>query len=294
MSQKTDIEWASAVWNPVQGCSKCSAGCDRCYAEHMSARLAGVAKGRIARGEDPAGFGPYLHVIEDGQWNGDIYLNRRVLNDPFAWRKPSLVFVNSMSDLFHRNVPTDYILEVFEVMNRCPQHTFQILTKRPERAAKLSSMLTWSPNVWFGVSVEDDRVLRRIKRLQQTDAAVKFLSVEPLLGPIPNLPIDGIDWVIVGGESGPGARPMDVQWVRDIRDRCLDAGVAFFFKQHGQLAGNPDPKDPTAKQNGGRSKGGHRLDGQVWQQMPSITPDLGQLSATDTKEMNGSEPKDGD
>lgn len=268
MSTSTTIEWTQRTWNPVTGCTKVSAGCANCYAEKMSARLAGFARSRIENGGDPGGFGPYLHVINNGRWKGNVYLNRRVVHDPFRWCKPSVVFVNSMSDLFHEDVPDDFIAEVFGVMNRCPLHTFQVLTKRPERAAALSRRLDWTANIWMGTSVENAHVLDRIDHLRRADAAVRFLSVEPLLGPLPKLPLPGIDWVIVGGESGPGARPMAVDWAREIRDRCLATGTPFFFKQFGVLSNNPDLQDPTAKENGGKTKGGCRLDGLVWHQMP--------------------------
>ncbi len=268
MSDTSAIEWTQKTWNPVLGCTKVGPGCEHCYAERMSARQAGMATARLARNEDPKGHGHYLPVVEDGQWTGHINLLSDRLDDPYRWTKSSLVFVNSMSDLFHRDVPNDFITSVFKVMKDCPRHTFQVLTKRPHRAAKLSDRLTWTDNIQMGTSIETSRYVPRISQLLKTDARVKFLSIEPLLGPIPDLPLDGIDWVIVGGESGSGARPMEAAWVRSIRDRCISRDVPFFFKQWGKIANNPDANDVTAKINGGTAKGGRLLDGRTWDEMP--------------------------
>lgn len=214
MRQKSHIEWTEATWNPVTGCTKVSAGCKNCYAERMAQRL--KAMGNI-RYKD--GFKVTLH--ED------------LLDAPRKWKRPRVIFVNSMSDLFHEDVPTEFIQRAFETMNECPQHTFQILTKRSARAKKIAKKLNWTPNIWMGVSVEDDRVYQRIHDLHEVPAHVRFLSCEPLIGSTEELPLEGIHWVIAGGESGPGSRPMEADWVRSIRDQCKAADVAFFFKQWG-------------------------------------------------------------
>jgi protein gp37 len=208
------IEWTEATWNPVTGCSKISAGCKHCYAERMALRLRAMGKPQYANGFQ-------------------LTLQPQALKVPLGWRSPRTIFVNSMSDLFHEEVGLAFTKKVFEVMNKCPQHTFQILTKRPQVAADLAPFLSWTPNIWMGTSVEDDRVLHRIASLRMIPARVRFLSVEPLIGPLPRLPLVGIHWVIAGGESGPGAREMQIEWVRQIRDRCLQRGVPFFFKHWG-------------------------------------------------------------
>ena len=235
MADGSSIEWTEATWNPITGCTKVSAGCKHCYAERMSLRLQAMGKPHYA-----GGFKLALH--EDA------------LTIPLRWRGSKLIFVNSMSDLFQRDVPLDFIQKIFAVMLAAPQHTFQILTKRPEIAAKHAPSLPWPSNVWLGTSVENSKVVSRIRELRKVPAAVRFLSVEPLLGPIPRLALTGIDWVIVGGESGPGARLMDAEWVRTIRDRCVDREVPFFFKQWGGV---------------NKKKTGRRLDGRVWNQMPT-------------------------
>ncbi|MCX5877637.1 MAG: phage Gp37/Gp68 family protein, partial [Deltaproteobacteria bacterium] len=214
MGTKSSIEWTEYTWNPVTGCTKISPGCQNCYAERMAKRLQAMGQPNYS-----GGFKVAIH--------------ENALEAPFRWRRPSMVFVNSMSDLFHKVVPVFFIQKAFEVMRSLPQHQFQILTKRAERLADISQFLPWRDNIWMGVSVENRDYIDRIDTLRQTGALVKFLSIEPLLGPIPELNLTGIDWVIVGGESGPGARPMKKEWVTDIRDQCLDAGVAFFFKQWG-------------------------------------------------------------
>lgn len=208
----TAIAWTNETWNPVTGCSRVSDGCRNCYAEKLSLRFGWSKKPWTAQNVDE-----------------NIVLHEDRLRKPFGWRKPVRVFVNSMSDLFHPSVPDTFIERVFEVMNDLPQHTFQVLTKRPERAARWAG--PWGANIWMGTSVEDARVLSRVDHLRKCDAAVKFISAEPLIGPLDELDLDGIDWVIVGGESGPKFRPMELDWARGIRDKCVARGVAFFFKQ---------------------------------------------------------------
>ena len=229
------IEWTDATWNPVTGCSKVSPGCKRCYAERLSKRLkaTGMAKYRN-------GFAVTLHPD--------------TLDIPLRWRKPRSIFVNSMSDLFHAEVPDEFIAAVFDVMDRAHWHRYQVLTKRPERVASLDSWLPWPAQIWQGVSVENADYAHRIDLLRATSAAVKFLSLEPLLGPLPNLNLAGIDWVIVGGESGPGARPMQPDWARDIRDQCQAADIAFHFKQWGGVF---------------KKRNGRVLDGRTWDEMPA-------------------------
>jgi protein gp37 len=254
MSQGSNIEWTDSTWNPVAGCTKVSAGCKNCYAERMARRLAAMARSAPERGANPGRTENYLSVINGrGRWNGRLFLDYDALADPYRWQTPRMVFVNSMSDLFHERVPLEFIQRLFGVMNDCPQHTFQILTKRPHIAAEYSPALPWTPNVWLGTSVEDATVAERIDHLRRTAAHVKFLSLEPLLGPLPRLPLTGVDWVIVGGESGPGARPMQAQWVRQIRNQCAARGVPFFFKQWGGV---------------NKRTTGRVLDGRTWDEMP--------------------------
>lgn len=236
MSQSS-IEWTEMTWNPTTGCTKISAGCKHCYAETMTKRLVAMGVPKYA-----AGFKVATHEEE--------------LTRPYAWKAPRTVFVNSMSDLFHPDVPLPFIQRVFEVMNDCSRHTFQVLTKRGNRLAQDSHALQWSANVWMGVSVENQKVADRIDCLRHTPAQVRFLSLEPLLGPLPNLNLEGIHWVIVGGESGPGARPMKEAWVLDIQQQCAQAGVAFFFKQWG---------GPNKKATG------RLLQGQLYDEMPTVT-----------------------
>lgn len=230
------IEWTDETWNPVTGCTKISPGCKHCYAERMAARLQAMGQPNYRRG-----FALSLHP--------------HALDLPLRWRKPQVIFVNSMSDLFHEDVPEEFIQRVFATMVRADWHRYQVLTKRAERLAELSPRLPWPGHVWMGVSVENADYAWRIDRLRSTPAKVKFLSLEPLLGPLPDLNLGGIDWAIVGGESGPGARPMDLDWARDIRDQCQAAGGPFFLKQ---LGGCPD------------KRGGEKavLDGRRWTQMP--------------------------
>jgi len=234
MALGSTIEWTQATWNPVTGCTKVSAGCKNCYAERMSARLQAMGKPQYRNGFE-------------------LTLQPQALKLPTTWSRPRVIFVNSMSDLFHKDVPLTFIKRVFKVMNDCPQHTFQVLTKRPEIAAAFAADLEWGPNVWMGTSVENALVLHRVDSLRQIPAAVRFLSVEPLLGPIPRLELAEIHWVIVGGESGPGARAMKKEWVAQIRDRCVACGIPFFFKQWGGV---------------NKKHTGRILDGRTWDEMP--------------------------
>jgi protein gp37 len=229
MADRSKIEWTEATWNPVTGCSKVSAGCKNCYAERLAARLQAMGNAWYRNG-----FRVTLHPD--------------LLDLPRRWREPRLIFVNSMSDLFHEQVPKEFIQRVFATMRDCPQHTFQILTKRSARLRALAGDLDWPANIWMGVSVEDARVVQRIADLQAVPAAVRFLSCEPLIGPLDDLPLDGIHWVIVGGESGPGARPMRIEWIRSILRQCRKAKVPFFFKQWGGVR-----KDLTGRELGGRT-----------------------------------------
>lgn len=238
MAQGSGIEWTESTWNPVTGCTKVSPGCRHCYAERMSGRLRAMGQANYARGFEPT-------------------LQPHMLELPLSWNKPQTVFVNSMSDLFHEAVPAEFIHRAFEVMARAGWHRFQVLTKRADRLTELAPELKWAPNIWMGVSVETARYRGRVEALRRTDARVKFLSLEPLLGPLPDLDLDGIDWVIVGGESGPGARVMDPAWVRELRDQCRRAAVPFFFKQWGG----------TNKKRAGRT-----LDGRTWDEMPGADP----------------------
>jgi protein gp37 len=254
MAQSSAIEWTHSTWNPIVGCRMVSSGCAHCYAERMAKRLAAMARAAKERGDNPGRMANYLDTVnEHGRWTGRVFLDYGALEDPLHWRLPRSIFVNSMSDLFYEEVPFDFVERAFAVMNQCPQHTFQILTKRPSVAAGYSARLNWTPNIWMGTSVENASVTHRIGELCCTGARLKFLSVEPLLGPIPRLPLHGIDWVIVGGESGPGARPMRPEWVRQIRDRCVARGVPFFFKQWGGV---------------NKKSAGRTLDGRTWDGLP--------------------------
>jgi protein gp37 len=235
MGLKSAIEWTESTWNPVTGCTKISPGCTHCYAERMAERLQAMG--------------------QDNYRNGfRLTLQPHMLELPLRWKKPQAIFVNSMSDLFHEEVPLDYIQRVFDVMRRAHWHRFQVLTKRADRLADLRSELDWAPNIWMGVSVESDTYRGRIDALRSTAALTKFLSLEPLLGPLHGLDLRDIQWVIVGGESGPGARPMDSAWATDLRDQCRRAKVPFFFKQWGG----------TNKKQAGRI-----LDGRTWDEMPA-------------------------
>lgn len=248
----TAIEWTETTWNPVTGCDRISPGCDHCYALRLAGRLKAMGQAKYQRDGDPRTSGPGFGVT----------CHRQALDEPLTWRRPRLVFVNSMSDLFHDQVPDEFIADVFDVMachGPIARHTFQVLTKRPQRMARLLGRwaiedgFRGAPNVWLGTSIESDRYTFRADYLCMTPAAVRFLSLEPLLGPLPSLDLTRIDWVIVGGESGPGAREMDPGWVREIRDYCVAMGIPFFFKQWGG-------RTPKA--------GGRQLDGRTWDEMP--------------------------
>lgn len=245
MAGPTDIEWTEHTWNPVAGCDVISPGCTHCYAMRMAHRL------------ELMGLPKYQNLtrISGGRakWNGQVRLDHVALETPKRWRSGKLIFVNSMSDLFHDAVPLDFIQSVFKTITETPQHTYQILTKRSERLMRLASRIPWPQNVWMGVSVENSDYLERIDHLRTVEAAVRFLSLEPLLGPLPNLDLSDIDWVIVGGESGPNARPVDPVWVRDIRDRCTAARIPFHFKQWGGT---------------NKKKAGRLLDNRTWDEFP--------------------------
>jgi protein gp37 len=234
MARNTGIEWTETTWNPVTGCTKVSPGCKHCYAERMAHRLQAIGQANYRRGFE-------------------LTLQPHMLELPLHWRRPQVIFVNSMSDLFHVSVPLDYIQRVFDVMRRARWHRFQVLTKRADRLAEIADRLDWPENVWMGVSVESSAYMGRIDLLRATSARTKFLSLEPLLGPLSDLDLQHIDWVIVGGESGPGSRPMDPEWARDIRDQCIAAAVPYFFKQWG----GPNKK-----------RAGRVLDGRTWDEMP--------------------------
>lgn len=240
---KSGIEWTEATWNPTTGCDKVSPGCDNCYALTLSKRLKAMGAEKYQLDGSPVTSGPGFGIA----------VHESALTQPLRWRSPKLVFVNSMSDLFHAKVPLTFVQRVFDVMRATPQHTYQVLTKRSARLPKIADKLDWPENLWLGVSVEDDEHLNRVDHLRQVPVSVRFLSCEPLLGPLPNLDLTGIDWLITGGESGPNARPVDAEWVRDIRDRCIESDVPFFHKQWGG-------RTPKA--------GGRELDGSVWGQMP--------------------------
>ena len=234
-TNKSKIEWTESTWNPVTGCSKISTGCAHCYAERLSHRLRAMGQPNYQNGFE-------------------VTIHPHALELPLSWKKPQTVFVNSMSDLFHDDVPFDFIEKVFQVMGRCHWHRFQVLTKRSRRLAELSPLLEWAPNIWMGVSVETDHYCSRIDDLRGTGANIKFLSLEPLLGPLSSLELNDIDWVIVGGESGPGARPMDKEWVADICELCLASNVPFFFKQWGGV---------------NKKRTGRSLQGRTWDEMPT-------------------------
>jgi protein gp37 len=246
MGDRSSIEWTEATWNPTTGCDRISPGCDNCYALTLAKRLKAMGQPRYQRDGDPRTSGPGFGVA----------LHRDALRLPFTWTKPRLVFVNSMSDLFHAKVPLEFVQEVFGVMAATPQHTYQLLTKRARRLRRMAPELNWPPNVWMGVSVEGSGVLNRVDELRSVPAAVRFLSCEPLLGPLHELSLEGIHWVIAGGESGSNARRMDQAWVEDIRDQCASAGIPFFFKQWGGRT----PKS-----------GGRHLAGRTWDDMPQTS-----------------------
>ncbi len=236
MTCQTKIEWTESTWNPVTGCTKLSEGCRNCYAERMARRLKAMGQPNYSNE-----FAVTLHP--------------HVVQAPLGWRRPRTVFVNSMSDLFHERVPVSFIQEVFEVMAMARHHTFQVLTKRSNRLLELARLLPWPDNVWMGVTVESADYTFRIDHLCRTGARVKFLSIEPMLSQIPRLDLTGIDWVIVGGESGPRARPIGANWVRDVRERCGATGTPFFFKQWGGV---------------NKRKAGRELDGRTWDELPKV------------------------
>lgn len=228
------IEWTDSTWNPVTGCTKISAGCKHCYALRMAKRLQAMGQPNYRNGFE-------------------LTMHDHMVDLPKRWKKPKRIFVNSMSDLFHKDVPLEFILEVFETMREADWHQYQVLTKRADRLEELDPKLPWAPQIWMGTSVENDKVRWRIDCLRNTKAAVKFLSLEPLIGALKNLDLTGIDWVIVGGESGAGARPMKPEWARDLRDQCIEQGVPFFFKQWGGVQ---------------KGKHGRVLDGRTWDEYP--------------------------
>jgi protein gp37 len=234
MAVNSAIEWTESTWNPVTGCSEISAGCRNCYAKRMALRLQAMGQPNYRNG-----FRVTCHS--------------KSLDLPLSWKKPQMIFVNSMSDLFHIKVPCEFISKIFDVMSRTPQHIYQFLTKRAERLAELSDLMPWSKNVWAGITVEATEYKYRIELLRQTKANIKFLSLEPLLEDIGKLELTGVDWVITGGESGPGARPINVNWVRNIREQCIEQNVPFFFKQWGGF---------------NKKKNGRLLDGKTWDEMP--------------------------
>lgn len=231
---KSSIEWTEATWNPVTGCNKISPGCKNCYAEKMAKRLKAMGQRNYRNGFR-------------------LTLQPHMLELPLKWKKPQTIFVNSMSDIFHEDVPLEYIKRVFDVMAKASWHRFQVLTKRADRLEEASASLKWTPNIWMGVSVESEKYTHRIDHLRRTNAQIKFLSIEPLLGPLRDLDLKNIDWAIVGGESGVGARPMKVEWVTDIQRQCNKAGVAFFFKQWGGVQ---------------KKRNGRELEGRTWDEMP--------------------------
>jgi protein gp37 len=234
---KSHIEWTESTWNPVTGCTKISPGCKHCYAERMAGRLQAMGQANYQNGFQ-------------------LTLQEHMLELPLKWKKPQTIFVNSMSDLFHQDVPLEYIQRVFAVMNQAHWHRFQVLTKRSQRLLELHQEVNWTPNIWMGVSVENADYTFRIDDLRQTGAAIKFLSIEPLIGPLPQrMNLKGIDWAIVGGESGPGARPMEESWVLDIQKQCQKAGTAFFFKQWGGV---------------NKKRTGRLLQGRTWDEMPRL------------------------
>lgn len=234
MAEHSGIEWTESTWNPLTGCTKISPGCKHCYAERMAKRLQAMGQPNYANGFK-------------------LTIHESVLEKPLEWKKPQMIFVNSMSDLFHKDVPFEFIEKVFGVMKRAHWHQFQVLTKRAERVAELSPYLEWADNIWMGVSIENENYNYRIDYLRRTGAKIKFLSVEPLIGPLGKLDLNQISWVIVGGESGPGARPLIQEWVLDIRNQCLSADVPFFFKQWGGVQ---------------KKRAGRILDGRTWDELP--------------------------
>ncbi len=245
MATTTGIEWTEVTWNPTTGCDRISAGCDHCYALTLAKRLKAMGQPKYQNDGDARTSGPGFGLT----------LHPQTLLEPFTWRQPRIVFVDSMSDLFHARVPLGFVREVFEVIEATPQHTYQVLTKRSSRLRKVADRLDWPTNLWMGVSVENQDALYRVDDLRQVPAAVRFLSCEPLLGPIDGIDLTKIDWVIAGGESGSDYRPVELDWLRGLRDNCAGRGIPFFFKQWGG-------KTPKSA--------GRELDGRVWSEMPSL------------------------
>ncbi|GAA0736827.1 phage Gp37/Gp68 family protein [Dactylosporangium roseum] len=244
MATRTAIEWTEVTWNPTTGCDQISAGCDNCYALTLAKRLKAMGAVKYQNDGDPRTSGPGFGLT----------VHETALRQPYTWTAPSVVFVNSMSDLFHARVPIGFVRDVFAVIADTPQHTYQVLTKRSTRLRRLAERLDWPANLWMGVSVEDVATLTRINDLRVVPAAVRFVSCEPLLGPLDTIDLDGVGWVIAGGESGPRHRPIDPAWVTQLRDRCIAAEVPFFFKQWGG-------RTPKA--------GGRLLEGRTWDEMPT-------------------------
>jgi len=264
MAQASSIEWTDATWNPVAGCTPVSPGCLNCYAARMALRLERMHAGTSRK------YAGTATRARDGRpvFSGRVNLDEEALETPRRWRLPRTIFVNSMSDLFHEQVPLHFIRRVFAVMEECEQHIFQVLTKRPKRALELSPELPWPGNVWMGTSVESAKYVERVRMLRKIPARIRFLSCEPLLGPLPRLPLAGIHWVIVGGESGPGARPMAEAWVLQIKDQCERKDVPFFFKQWGGVR---------------KKQTGRELAGRTWNDNPRSTQyhgDKGPLART--------------
>lgn len=245
MANNSAIEWTEATWNPVAGCTVISPGCTNCYAMRLAGRLEAMGQTKYAGTTRVSGN----RTI----WNGKIRIDRTAIDLPHRWKSSKIIFVNSMSDLFHDDVPFEFIKEVFRTMCETPRHTYQVLTKRAERLQELSPLLHWPPNIWMGVSIESADYLWRVDMLRRTSAAIRFLSLEPLLGPLAALDLDGIDWVIAGGESGPRARTVDPEWIRSIRDNCAANGIAFHFKQWGGV---------------NKKASGRILDGRTWDDLP--------------------------
>ena len=245
MGEKSLIEWTESTWNPVTGCTKISEGCVHCYAEILARRLKAMGQKNYINGFD-------------------VTLHPQALSIPLKWKKARRIFVNSMSDLFHKEVPLSFIQQVFDIMNKALWHKFQILTKRAERLAELMNALPWTKNIWMGVTIESDSYLYRLELLRNVPASIKFLSLEPLLGPIHEIDLSNIDWVIVGGESGPGARPMDKDWVIDIKEQCKKENVPFFFKQWGGV---------------NKKKAGRIIDGKTYDEMPKLDSFIGQYNS---------------
>ncbi len=287
MSDGTGIEWTEATWNPTTGCDRVSAGCDNCYALTLARRLKAMGNPKYQNDGDPRTSGPGFALTP--------HLDQ--LSLPHRWKSPRVIFVNSMSDLFHPEVPDEFIEDVFRVMADTPRHTYQVLTKRSKRLAALGAQLLWPDNVWMGVSVESDQYCFRVRHLRSVPATVRFISAEPLLGPLDSIDLDGIDWLIAGGESGHHARPMHPRWVLELRDKCVGADVPFFFKQWGAWTPSDDlgavpvavdgavvtddpaaadllaavPGSPVPMRRVGKKTAGRVLDGETWDQMPRVS-----------------------